>query len=106
MGKYLIHGTYTQTGVQGLMKEGGSGRVDAVGKLLADLGGSVEAFYFALGDEDVFVIADVPDNTTAAAVSLAVAASGAVNIKTTVLLTPEEMDRATQQSVNYRPPGA
>jgi uncharacterized protein with GYD domain len=106
MGKYLIHGTYTQSGVQGLMKEGGSGRVDAVGKLLADLGGSVEAFYFALGDEDVFVIADVPDNTTAAAVSLAVAASGAVNIKTTVLLTPEEMDRATQQSVNYRPPGA
>jgi uncharacterized protein with GYD domain len=106
MAKFLIHGSYTQTGVQGLMKEGGSGRVDAVGKLLADLGGSVEAFYFALGDDDVFVIADVPDNTTAAAISLAVGASGAVNIRTTVLLTPEEMDRASQLSVNYRPPGA
>lgn len=106
MAKYLIHGSYTQSGVHGLLKEGGSGRVDAVGKLLADLGGSVEGFYFALGDDDVFVIADIPDNTTAAAISLAVGASGAVNIKTTVLLTPEEMDRATQQSVNYRPPGA
>jgi uncharacterized protein with GYD domain len=106
MGKYLIHGSYTQTGVQGLMKEGGSGRVDAVGKLLADLGGSVESFYFAFGDDDVYVIAEVPDHTSAAAISLAVGASGAVNIKTVVLLSPEEMDRAAQLSVNYRPPGA
>jgi uncharacterized protein with GYD domain len=88
------------------MKEGGSGRVDAVGKLLADLGGSVESFYFAFGDDDVYVIAEVPDHTSAAAISLAVGASGAVNIKTVVLLSPEEMDRAAQLSVNYRPPGA
>ena len=106
MAKYLIQGSYTQSGVQGLIKEGGTGRADTIGKLLADLGGSLEAFYFAFGDDDVYVIADIPDNTTAAALSLAVAAAGAVNIKTTVLLTPEEMDRATQQSVNYRPPGA
>jgi uncharacterized protein with GYD domain len=106
MAKYLIKGSYTQSGVQGLVKEGGSGRADAIGKLLADIGGSLEAFYFALGDDDVYVIAEIPDNTTAAALSLAVAAAGAVNITTTVLLTPEEMDQATQQSVSYRPPGA
>lgn len=106
MAKYLIQGSYTQSGVQGLMKEGGTGRADAIGKLLADLGGSLEGFYFAFGDDDVYAIAEVPDNTTAAAISLAVGAAGAVNIKTTVLLTPEEMDRATKQSVAYRPPGA
>jgi uncharacterized protein with GYD domain len=106
MAKYLFHGSYTQSGVQGLIKEGGSGRADAVGKLLADAGGSLEAFYFAFGDDDVYVIADVPDNTAAAAISLAVGAAGAVNIKTVVLLTPQEIDRATQQSVSYRPPGA
>ena len=106
MAKYLIQGSYTQSGVQGLVKEGGTGRQDAIGKLLADLGGSLEGFYFAFGDDDVYVIAEVPDNTTAAAISLAVGAAGAVNIKTTVLLTPEEMDRATKQTVAYRPPGA
>jgi uncharacterized protein with GYD domain len=106
MAKYLIHGSYTQSGVQGLIREGGTGRADAIGKLLADLGGSLEGFYFAFGDDDVYAIAEIPDHTTAAAISLAVAASGAVNIKTVVLLTPEEMDKAAKQSVPYRPPGA
>jgi len=106
MAKYLIQASYTQSGVQGVIKEGGSGRRDAIGKLLADLGGTLEAFYFAFGDNDVYVIADVPDNTTAAAISLTVGAAGAVTAKTVVLLTPEEIDRATKQSVAYRPPGA
>jgi uncharacterized protein with GYD domain len=104
--KYMIQGSYTQSGVQGVLKEGGSGRRDAVAKLLADLGGSLDAFYFAFGEDDVYVIADVPDNITAAAIALTVGAAGAVRIRTVVLLTPEEVDRATQQSVNYRPPGA
>jgi hypothetical protein len=51
------------------------------------------------------VIVDVPDNVTAAAVGLTVAASGAVNLKTTVLLTPEEIDQATKKSPAYRAPG-
>jgi len=106
MAKYLIQASYTQSGVQGVIKEGGSGRRDAIAKLLADLGGTLEAFYFAFGEDDVYVIADVPDNTTAAAISLTVGAAGAARTKTVVLLTPEEIDRATQQSVAYRPPGA
>ena len=106
MAKYLLQASYTQSGVQGVIKEGGSGRRDAIGKLLADLGGSLEAFYFAFGENDVYVIADVPDNTTAAAISLTVGAAGAATVKTIVLLTPEEIDRATKQSVAYRPPGA
>ncbi|HLA93088.1 MAG TPA: GYD domain-containing protein [Actinomycetota bacterium] len=106
MAKYMIQASYTQSGVQGVLKEGGSGRRDAIGKLLADLGGSLEGFYFAFGQDDVFVIADLPDNVTAAAIGLTVAASGAVTSRTVVLLTPEEIDRATQQSVSYRAPGA
>jgi uncharacterized protein with GYD domain len=106
MAKYMIQASYTQSGVQGVLKEGGSGRRDAIAKLLADLGGSLEAFYFAFGEDDVFVIAELPDNITAAAVGLTVAGAGAVTSKTVVLLTPEEIDRATQQTVSYRAPGA
>jgi uncharacterized protein with GYD domain len=106
MAKYLLQASYTPSGVQGVLKEGGSGRRDAIGKLLADLGGTLEAFYFAFGDDDVYVIADVPDNVTAAAISLTVGAAGAASVTTVVLLTPEEIDRATKQSVAYRPPGA
>jgi uncharacterized protein with GYD domain len=65
----------------------------------------VEAFYFAFGDDDVYVLSDVPDNVTVTAISLAVNASGAVKVKTTVLLTPEEVDQAAKMTVNYRPPG-
>lgn len=68
--------------------------------------GKVESFYFAFGDIDAYVIADAPDAQTAAAMSLAVNATGAVHLRTTVLLTPEEMDAAMKKSVSYRPPGA
>ena len=105
MAKYLWFASYTTEGSKGLLKEGGTSRRESVEKLVADLGGSIEAFYFGFGDEDVYVIADLPDNTTAAAVSLAIAASGAVKIKTTVLLTPDEVDRAVHTTVAYRPPG-
>jgi uncharacterized protein with GYD domain len=62
--------------------------------------------YYAFGEDDVLVIAEYPDNVTAAAASLTVAASGAVSVKMVVLLTPEEIDEAAKKSVDYRPPGA
>ena len=105
MAKYLWHAKYTSSGAKGLEKEGGTGRREAVDKLIANLGGTLEAFYFAFGETDVYVISDLPDNTTAAAAALAVESSGAVDIKTTVLLTPEEVDRAVHTTVGYRPPG-
>ena len=105
MARMLLHGSYTTEGVKGLMKEGGTGRAKAVEQLLASAGGKLEALYWAFGDNDVYAIAELPDNVTAAAVSLAVAAAGAVQIKTAVLLTAQEMDAATKKSVTYRPPG-
>ena len=105
MAKYLIHGNYTVEGIRGVRSEGGTGRVEAVRALASSVGGSVESVYFAFGGDDYYVVVDLPDNVTAAAVATAVAASGAVRVSTTVLLTPEEMDAATKVDVSYRAPG-
>jgi uncharacterized protein with GYD domain len=106
MPKYLIKGSYTAEGVQGLLKEGGSARRAVLTEAIGKIGGTLEAFYFAFGDDDVYVIADIPDNVSMAALALVPVASGTVGIKTTVLLTPEEVDEAARKSVSYRPPGA
>ncbi len=104
MAKYLIQANYVGDGIKGLLKEGGSARRAVVEKLAGSVGGKVESFYYAFGDTDAFVIMEVPDNTTAAAVALTVAASGALTVKTTVLMTPEEVDAATRKSPTYRAP--
>lgn len=106
MGKYLIHGSYTQSGIKGVIQDGGTGRVNAVKSLAASVGGSVESFYFAFGEDDFFVTVDLPDHTAAAAVAATVGASGAVSVNTTVLLSPEEMDKAVSMHPDYRPPGS
>jgi uncharacterized protein with GYD domain len=106
MPKYLFEASYTTDGVKGLIKDGGSKRRAAVEALAKSLGGRVEAFYFTYGDTDAVVIIDLPDSATATAVSLTVAASGAVRVKTIVLITPEEVDQAVKKTIQYRPPGA
>ena len=106
MPKYLYAFNYTQEGLQGLLKEGGTGRKAAVDQLAGSMGGSIDAFYYAWGDVDGYIIADLPDEASAAAISLAVSAAGAVTISTTPLITPEEMDAATQKHPDYRPPGS
>ena len=105
MPKYLMQVSYTADGVKGLVKDGGSKRLAAANTLLQSLGGKIESFYYAFGETDVVVIADMPDNGAAAAASLALAGSGAVTNKITVLLTPEEIDKAVKKSGNYTPPG-
>jgi uncharacterized protein with GYD domain len=105
MPKYLVQASYTLEGAKGLLKDGGSKRRAAVQEMLKGLGGTMEAFYYAFGESDAFVIADIPDNVTATAVALAVNASGAVRAKTTVLITPEEVDQAIKKTVKYRAPG-
>jgi uncharacterized protein with GYD domain len=103
--KYLFHGSYTEEGLRGLLKEGGSGRREAAVQAFASLGGSVEANYFAFGEDDFYIIAELPDNVSATAASLAVNAMGAVKMRTVVLLTHEEVDQAVEKTVKYRPPG-
>jgi len=105
MAKYLFQGNYVGDGIKGLLKKGGSDRVAAVKEALASIGGNLECFYFAFGEYDYFIIADLPDQVTAAAVSLAVSASGLLKPRTVVLITPEQMDEAANKSYAFRPPG-
>ena len=105
MAKYLFQGSYTEQGTKGLLKDGGTKRRQVVEQLIKGLGGTLEVFYYAFGKTDFLIIADLPDGTDAMAVTLAVNASGAVTAGTTVLITPEEVDRATKKTVQYRPPG-
>lgn len=105
MPKFLWQASYTSEGVQGVIKDGGTGRRAAIEKLVEGLGGRLEAFYFAFGSDDVIAIADLPDQRSAAAVGLTVNAQGRTQLKTVVLLTPEEIDDAVKTTVDYRPPG-
>lgn len=106
MSKYLVRASYTAEGARGLIKGGGgTARRAAVEQMMEGLDGRVEGFYYAFGEDDAYVIVDAPDNISAAALALTVNASGAVVVKTTVLLTPEEMDKAARKTVTYRPPG-
>lgn len=106
MPKYLCEASYTSEGMKGVLKEGGSSRRTAVEKLVSNMGGTLEGFYFAFGDNDVYLIADMPSNADMAAVAMTVGASGAVSLKTTVVLSPEEVDGTTGKTVEYRPPGS
>ena len=106
MPKYLFEASYTTEGAKGVQSAGGSSRRDAVAKVAESAGGTLEGFYFAFGEADAYVIVDLPDNEAAAAVAIAVDTAGGATVKTTVLLTPEEIDTAARRSVDYRPPGA
>jgi uncharacterized protein with GYD domain len=107
MPKYMIEAAYSPDGLKGVIAKGGSSRRTAIQAMAESLGGSVDALYFAFGDSDVFVVIDMPDNVSTAAVMMTVGASGSLsNAKTTVLLTPEDVDEAAQKSVDYSPPGS
>lgn len=105
MPKYLLQVNYVGDGVKGLLKDGGTRRQAAATKLVKSLGGKMEAFYYAFGESDAIVIAELPDNVSMAALGLTLAASGVVASKTTVLLTPKEIDAATKKKPSYTPPG-
>ena len=105
MPKYLWQVSYSSDGVKGVVKEGGTSRRAEATNLVEALGGTLETFYYAFGDADVYVIADLPDSASAAAVSMTINAGGAVTLATVPLLDPSEIDDAAKKSVAYRPPG-
>ncbi len=106
MPKFLFTGSYTPEGAQGVLAEGGTKRREATERLVASLGGTVESYYFAFGSDDFYLIADLPDHAAAVAGALTASASGAIRTRTTVLITPEEVDAASKLSPAYRRPGA
>ena len=108
MPHYLLQGSYTAEGAKGLLAEGGSSRIAQATALLESVGGTVECLYFAYGADDIIGVCEVPDTSSAAAVSLAVSSTGMVNVCLTPLITPEELDAAAEiaAGVTYRPPGS
>jgi uncharacterized protein with GYD domain len=105
MPKYRFEASYTIQGEEGLRAKGGTDRRDAVADAVRSVGGELECFYFEFGEHDAFSIVDLPDDEAAAAVSLIATAAGGATVKTTVLLTPEQVDEAAGRAVTYRPPG-
>ena len=105
MPKYLICSTYTEEGLKGLLKDGGTKRMEATKQAVESLGGTLETYYLAFGDNDFYFISDIPENVNCIAGSLIANASGAVKIKTVVLITPEEVDQAVKKTMDWRPPG-
>ena len=105
MGKYLFEATYTAAGAKGLAREGGSARREIVEKAIADLGGKIESFYYAFGNVDAYVIAELPDHESATSFALAVNQSGAASVRTVVLMSVKDVDKAAKRAVKYRPPG-
>ncbi len=107
MPKFLFEITYTDEGLLGLAADGAAKRQRDVKAAFKSLGGKVESFHFCFGDADVILVADLPDNVTAAAVSMMASSTGLAVGKTTPLLTIEEIDQAIQKMADakYRPPG-
>ncbi len=105
MPKYLLEVEYTLEGVRGVLAKGGTARRAAAAAAVKSAGGKIESFYFAFGGTDVYVVADLPDNAAAAAVALTVSAGGGANVRTVVLLTPDEVDAAAEKQVRYQAPG-
>jgi uncharacterized protein with GYD domain len=105
MAKYLIRGNYKGDGIKGVMADGGTKRRDAAAAALQSVGGSLESFYFAFGETDIFAVCDIPDVASATAISLLINSSGAVAVNLTPLMTVEDVDAAMTKSPSYRPPG-
>jgi uncharacterized protein with GYD domain len=105
MSKYLFQVNYLGEGIKGLRKEGGTNRRAVVDRLFKSVGGSIEAFYFAYGETDLYIIADFPDDASVAAAVMTITSAGTATVKTTVLLLPEEIDRAGKKTTIYIPPG-
>lgn len=105
MKKYLIKACYNANGIKGLLEDGGSLRKTIVQKMITELGGRLESFYYAFGDADAYITADLPDDVSAAAIGLRVNSTGFVSVSTTVLLLPEDIDSASKKSIHYQAPG-
>jgi uncharacterized protein with GYD domain len=104
--KFLLLVNYTAEGARGLHKDGGTKRRDVAQNAAKSLGGTLEAFYFSFGRQDVICLCDMPDAISMAALSMAVTETGAAETVTTPLLTIEDMDHAVSKHSAYKKPGA
>jgi uncharacterized protein with GYD domain len=108
MAYFLLQGTYTPESWKNLVNKPVD-RVEVVRPIIEKLGGKVEGAWFAFGDYDVIMVMQMPDTISAAAFSLAIAASGAFKAhKTTPLMTIADGIEAMKKAAGagYQPPGS
>jgi uncharacterized protein with GYD domain len=107
MPKFLCVAQYSSEGLAGLMQDGASKRLRDVKAAIKSVGGKLESLHYCLGNDDVVFIADLPDNASAAAISVLAGSTGLVSVQSTALLTVAEADAAIEKAkgARYRPPG-
>jgi uncharacterized protein with GYD domain len=107
MPRYMIQGGYAAEAWAGMVQKP-EDRTGVVRAAAESLGGKLESIYFTFGQDDFVVIVEMPDNVSAAAISIAVGATGRYrNLRTIPLITPDEMVRSLQSAgkVNFRAAG-
>ncbi|MEH0980910.1 GYD domain-containing protein [Micromonospora sp. CPCC 205556] len=106
MPRFLLKSTYTVDGLKGLAKDGGTKRAEVVRKTIEASGGRMESMHFSFDEDDTYVLCELPDHKTAAALAIAIRAAGGLRVRMTPVLTAEEVDEATRVKSSYQPPGA
>ncbi|MEV1287788.1 GYD domain-containing protein [Micromonospora sp. NPDC049679] len=106
MARFLIKASYTQDGLKGLLKEGGTARRDAAAKVVGSLGGKLESFYFSLGEEDLYLVCELPDVKAVMALTIHVNADGGSIANSVELLSCEEIDAVVKQKIDFAGPGS
>ncbi len=109
MAYYLARAKVSQTAMDALVKRP-EDRFVTMTRLLKGAGGRLHYYFFSFGAFDIVLLFELPDNVTAAAVSMVLSSSGSVtDIETTPLLTMEEaiesMRKAGDATGVYAPPG-
>ena len=106
MTTFLIQGTYSASATASMVKHP-QDRATVVRSMVEKAGGKLHGFWLAFGDQDIVVIAEMPDNVSVAAISMAVGASGTMSTyKSTQLLSSDEAVSAMKQAseISYQPP--
>ena len=106
MATYMVQCTYTAAAWSAMVKNP-QDRGEIVGKALEKMGGKMLGYWMTFGDYDVVAIAEMPDDISMAAFSMAVAAGGACStFKTTALLTAKQAVQAMKKTAKtgYKPP--
>ena len=105
MAHYLWQLAYSTEGWAALVKNP-QNRIEAVRPAVEKLGGKIESGWFSFGKYDLVAIVQFPDNVSAAAMAMAVAAAGATrSFQTTPLLSQDEGVAAMKKAAasSYKP---
>ena len=108
MSRYISEITFAGQAVDAFIKNPHN-RGEAVTPLFEAAGGKLIEYYFGVGQDNVFVIYELPDDIALEALIMAVLAGGAVtSAKTTAIITSAEAVEAMKKAaeITYNPPSA